>query len=159
MSQEKSIELSTAGILLKYAVEATAGTRPTSGYTTIPNVVELPSFAGNPENLDVTDLSDTEWKRYIPGLKDPGGAMAVKVNQTKGFAEAWKALCNASDAARADDKGVWFEYYIPNHDSFYFRGDPTKLGFGGATVNSVLQNTAYITPNMIEGFAAPSTNS
>lgn len=156
MSQ--SIELSTAGILLRYAVETAAGTRPTSGYTVIPNVIELPDFAGTPDNLDVTDLSDTEWKRYIPGLKDPGGAMGIKVNQTPDFVTVWEALCTAAKTAKAAGKGVWFEYFIPNHDSFFFRGEPAALGFGGATVNSVLQNTAYITPNKIEGFADPSTS-
>lgn len=153
----KSIELSTAGIILRYAVETTEGTRPTSGYTNIPNVLELPEFSGNPDNLEVTDLSDTEWKRYIPGLKDPGGAMGIRVNQTPGFTIAWETLCTAAKTAKASGKGVWFEYFIPNHNSFFFRGEPTALGFGGATVNSVLQNTVYITPNLIEGFKEPST--
>lgn len=154
----KSIELSTAGIILRYAVETTEGTRPTSGYIKIPNVVELPDLSGKPDTLDVSDLSDIEWKRYILGLKDTGGAMGIKVNQTTEFTIAWENLCTAAKTAKASDKGVWFEYFIPNHPSFFFRGEPATLGFGGATVNSVLQNTVYITPNLIDGFKEPSTD-
>ena len=56
-------ELSTAGVLLKYAVETTAGTRPTTGYTTVPSIKSIPDLNPEPESLEVTDLSDTEWRR------------------------------------------------------------------------------------------------
>lgn len=55
-------EFSTAGITLKYAV-ATGTTRPTSGYTTIPSIKSMPEFNPEPSSLEVTDLSDTVWKR------------------------------------------------------------------------------------------------
>ncbi len=58
-----ALELSTAGVLLKYACETTAGTRPTTGYTQIPNIKSIPDFNPEPESLEVTDLSDTEWRR------------------------------------------------------------------------------------------------
>ena len=38
------IRLSTAGIHLKYAVEETAGTRPTTGYTDLLGVKTTPSL-------------------------------------------------------------------------------------------------------------------
>lgn len=56
-------EISTAGIALKWAVETTAGTRPTTGFATIPNIKSIPEFNPEPSTLEVTDLSDTEWKR------------------------------------------------------------------------------------------------
>ena len=37
-------ELSSAGVKLKYAVEATAGTRPTAGYTALGGLVEIPDI-------------------------------------------------------------------------------------------------------------------
>ena len=58
-----ALELSTSGVLLKYAVESTAGTRPTTGYTQVPNIKSIPDFNPEPESLEVTDLSDTEWRR------------------------------------------------------------------------------------------------
>lgn len=58
-----ALEISTAGVALKYATETTAGTRPTTGYTAIPNIKETPDFNPEPSTLEVTDLSDLVWKR------------------------------------------------------------------------------------------------
>ena len=49
---------STAGMRLYYAVEATAGERPTSGLTKIPEVKSIPSFNPSPETIDSTTLED-----------------------------------------------------------------------------------------------------
>ena len=56
------LELSTIGIRLKYAAEATAGTKPTANYTEISNVISVGEIAGSPDQLEVTNLVDT-WKR------------------------------------------------------------------------------------------------
>lgn len=58
-----ALELSTAGVLLKYCAAASGTTRPTAGYVTIPNIKSIPDFNPEPESLEVTDLSDTEWRR------------------------------------------------------------------------------------------------
>lgn len=151
-----SLELSTAGILLKYAVETTKGARPTTGYTTIPNVKSLPEFNPEPSTLDVTDLSDTVWKRYIPGLKDPGGALSVSVNMTTAFKTAWESLVTAAKTGLESDKSTWFEFYVPDFGSFYFSGMPSELAFAGAEVDGVFEGAAYITPNTIEGWGESS---
>ena len=149
-------EFSTAGITLKYAVEATAGTRPTSGYTAIPGIKSMPEFNPEPSSLEVTDLSDTIWKRYIGGLKDPGGALGFTANFTSDFKTAWDTMYTAAQTALASNKATWFEIAIPNMDSFYFAGRPSELGFGGAEVDAVAEITAYITPNQVAGFASAS---
>ena len=56
-------ELSTAGVTLRYAPASSGTTRPTSGYTTIPGIKSIPDFNPEPESLEVTDLSDTTWRR------------------------------------------------------------------------------------------------
>ena len=150
-------ELSTAGVLLKYAVESTAGTRPTTGYTQVPNIKSIPDFNPEPESLEVTDLSDTEWRRYIPGLKDPGGALAFTANLTTGFKTAWEALVTAFETAKASNKATWFEIYVPSFGSFYFAGYPSPLGMTAMDVNAVLEIEAYVTPNQIEGWSTSST--
>ena len=150
-------EISTAGILLKYAVETTAGTRPTTGFTQIPNVKSIPEFNAEPSNLEVTDLSDTVWKRYIPGLKDIGGAISITVNFNDTFKTAWETMMSAYTTAKGSNKATWFEYSIPGMDSFYFSGELSELGFVGADVDSVFEGSVYITPNTIAGFAAAST--
>jgi len=150
-------ELSTAGVLLKYAVEATAGTRPTTGFTQIPCIKAIPDFNPEPESLEVTDLSDTTWRRYIPGLKDPGGALAFTANLTTQFKTAWETLVTAFETAKAADKATWFEIMVPNFGSFYFAGYPSTLGMTAMDVNAVLEIEAYVTPNQIEGWGTSST--
>lgn len=150
-------EFSTAGITLKYAVESTAGTRPETGFTAIPGIKSMPEFNPEPSSLEVTDLSDTIWKRYIDGLKDPGGALGFLANFTSDFKTAWQTMYTAAEAALATNKATWFEIAIPNMESFYFAGRPSELGFGGAEVDAVAEVTAYITPNQVAGFATASS--
>lgn len=150
-------ELSTAGVLLKYCVESTAGTRPSAGFTQIPCIKAIPDFNPEPESLEVTDLSDTEWRRYIPGLKDPGGALAFTANLTTQFKTAWETLISAFETAKAADKATWFEIMVPNFGSFYFAGYPSALGMTAMDVNAVLEIEAYVTPNQIEGWGTSST--
>ena len=60
--------VSTAGMLVKYAAETTAGTRPTTGYTEIPGVKALPSLGDEVNTLQSTPLSATKNHTYIAGL-------------------------------------------------------------------------------------------
>ena len=53
-----ALEFNTIGIRLKYCTESSAGTRPTSGYTEIPDIKALPEIAMTPSNLEVTNLVD-----------------------------------------------------------------------------------------------------
>ena len=152
-------ELSTAGVLLKYCVETTAGTRPTAGYTTVPNIKAIPDFNPEPESLEVTDLSDTEWRRYIAGLKDPGGALSFTANLTTGFKTAWTTLVSAYTTGLSTNKATWFEIYVPSFGSFYFAGIPSNLGMTAMDVNAVLEIEAYVTPNQIHGWDTSSTGS
>lgn len=151
-------EVSTAGTILKYCVESTSGTRPTTGYTTIPNIKTIPDFNPTPSTLDVTDLSDEEYKRFIPGLKDLGGALSFTANNTNQFQTAWATLVSAAETGEASQLACWFEIYVKGLDkSFYFAGIPSPLGMAAEEVDSVLEIGAYVTPNQIEGWGAKST--
>lgn len=152
-------EISTAGVLFKYCVETTAGTRPTTGYTILPNIVSTPEINSSPESLEVTDLSDLVWRRYIQGLKDPGGALTLTANFTAAFKTAWTALVTAYTTAKASNKATWFEIMIPGIASFYFAGIPDNLGINGYEINSVTQIDVHVTPNQIEGWGNSSTAS
>lgn len=150
-------EFSTAGIVVKYCVESTSGSRPTTGYTELPGIKSTPDFNPEPSTLEVTDLSDTEWKRYIPGLKDVGGASAFTANLTSAFKTAWATLVSAADTAASSDKATWFEITIPNFESFYFAGMPSPLGAKGFEVDAVAEIDAYVTPNQIYGWGTASS--
>ena len=152
-----ALELSTAGVSLKYCVETTAGTRPTASFTAVPNIKETPDFNPEPSTLEVTDLSDTVWKRYIAGLKDPGGALSFTANLTSAFKTAWEALVSAYETGIASSKATWFEINVPTVGSFYFAGIPSELGINGMSVDAVAEVSVYITPNKIHGWDTAST--
>ena len=147
-----AVELSSAGVSVRYAVEAEAGVRPTTGYTTIPGIKSTPDL--NPENsaLDVTDLGDTEFKRYIAGLKDPGGAIAFTVNFTKAFLTAWAAAVTAAETAFAAGKATWWEVTVPNVGTFDFQGLPSEAGLPSIETDSVFEGDVYVVPNGITGW-------
>ena len=146
-------EISTAGFSIGYCTEATAGSRPTSGYQLIPNVKTIGEFNPEPSTYEVTDLSDLEWKRYIPGLKDVGGAVPLTANFTESFLTAWNSCVTAADSARTQNKSTWFMVTVPNWTKkFYFAGMPTAAGLPQVETDSVFDGDVYVTPNKIEGW-------
>ena len=144
-----ALDMITAGMAVKYCVETTAGTRPTSGYTAIPGVKSIPEFGGEPNTLQTTTLAATKYHTYTKGLSDPGGSIGLTVNDSDTFRTAWTALMTAY-AGLTGGKQLWFEFSYPSGsgiDSFFFTGEPAELTFGGAEVDEVLEATAYIIPN------------
>lgn len=148
-----AIDLSTAGVTVQYAAETTAGTKPTTGYTKIPGIKAIPDLNPEPSGLDTTTLEAEEWKTYIQGLKDPGGAIQFTANNTEEFQTAWTTLVEAYNTAIAADKEVWFAVVIPSlTKSFYFSGKPSDLGLSAIEVDAVLEIQPYITPHKIGGW-------
>jgi len=142
-----AIDLSTAGITVRYAPETTAGTRPTSGYTKISGIKSTPELNPEPENLESTTLEAIEWKTYVPGLKDPGGALTFGANLTEELMDVWDTVMDAYETAAAAGKKLWFVIVIPGlTKSLFFTGQPSALGMPSAEVSAILEISLYITP-------------
>lgn len=142
-----AINLSTAGVELWYAVEATSGTRPTTGYTRLRGIKSTPSLNPAPDSLETTTLDETEYKTYIDGLKDIGGALEFTFNLTEELITNWDALMTAYTTGKASSKATWFEIVVPGlTKAFFFTGNPSEMGLPETEVNSVLEITNYITP-------------
>ena len=139
----------TAGIHLHYAPETTAGTQPTSGFVRIPGITELPEIGGAPETYETTSLDNLEYKTYVEGLKDTGGALGISANDTPEFRSAVDAMITAQDTAEESGKTLWFFIVVPApiNKQMAFPGKATPLGFGGAAINGVLTTTLYVTPS------------
>lgn len=153
-----AIDLSTAGVTLQYAVESTSGTMPTTGFTAVPGIKAIPDLNPEPSSLETTTLEALEWKTYIPGLKDPGGALAFTANNTEEFQTAWGTLVEAAETAKETDKATWFAIVIPGlTKAFYFAGNPSPLGLSAIEVDAVLEIEPYITPSEIKGWSAKPT--
>ena len=140
--------LSTIGVHLYYAVEASAGVRPTtkSSYTELVGIKSIPSMNPTPDNLETTTLNETEYKTYIPGLKDLGGALEFTFNMSQDLKDTWDALVTADTAARAASKATWFYVEVPGlTDGLFFTGQPSPMGLPEMSVNSVLEVSNSIT--------------
>lgn len=149
-----AIELSTAGVQLKYKVEETGGERPSGDYTAIAGIKSIPDLNPEPATHQTTDLDQLEYHTSIAGLKDVGGAMAFGANNTETFQTAWGALVTAANTGASSDKHTWFEVSVPGlTKSFFFRGEPVPLGLSAIDVDSVLEIDAYIVPTKVEGWA------
>lgn len=141
------IALSTAGVTIGYAVENAAGTRPTMGYKNIPDVKEVPEMNPEPETLETTTLAETEYKTYIEGLKDLGGALSFLANYTTELETSWGDLVEAYQTAKAAGKAVWFEVKHPGlTKSVFFTGQPSAMGLPAMSVGAVLETNLFITP-------------
>lgn len=140
--------LSTIGVHFYYAVEETKGVRPTTkaSYVELVGVKGIPSMNPTPDNLETTTLNETEYKTYIPGLKDLGGALGFTFNMSQDLKNAWETLVTADEAARAAEKATWFFIDVPGlTDGLFFTGQPTPMGLPEMGVNSVLEVENSIT--------------
>lgn len=140
-----SPRVSTAGMSLQYAVETTAGERPTTGYEPIIEIKNTPATGSAPNTIDSTTLMETEFMTYVRALQDPGAAMEFKANLTDDLIDQWDDVISKYEVATADGKRMWFAIVHPKiKKSFYFEGEPAPLGMDEAAVNGMLETTLYI---------------
>ena len=152
------IAVSTAGVTFGYAVEKTKGTRPITGFTLIPDIKEIPEMNPEPETLETTVLSETEYKTYIEGLKDLGGALSFLANYTSELETVWATLVEAYKTAATNGLATWFEIQHPKLEkSVFFTGQPSAMGLPAMSVNSVLETNLYITPTNAPAWVTKST--
>ena len=100
-----------------------------------------------PETLETTTLEQTEFKTYIEGLKDLGGALSFLANYTTELETAWTALVSAYKTGQSTGLSVWFEVKHPKLEkSVFFTGQPSAMGLPAMAVGNVLETNLYITP-------------
>lgn len=143
---------------MSWAVEATAGTRPTTGYTALKNIVSIPENDPSPQTLDTTVLTELVQHTSIPGLKDAASTMAISANDTNETREAWDAFVTAASALTGG-KQAWICIQTPNiTNATYIPGYPSSRGSGAYEVNNVLKTNLYFTPTGAPEFAAAPTS-
>lgn len=142
-----ALEITTVGAKVKYCVETNAGTRPTSGYTTIPDVSAAPEMAMDVDALDASNITD-EITRYAKGRQDPGSDAEFTLNHTEAVITAWNALVTAAATGKASNKACWFEYQYPGATkSYFFKAEPIELlGNAGIEQNVVDTIPARVIP-------------
>jgi hypothetical protein len=152
------LEISSVGAKVKYAIETTKGTRPTTGYKVISDISEAPEVSMSTETLDASNISDTI-TRYIAGRQDPGGEKSFTANHTEAFITAWGTLVEEANKAYADGKSCWFEYDYPSPatKSYFWSGIPMPLGNNGIQQNQVDTIPASVICTGVDGWQEKST--
>lgn len=148
-----AIYLSTLGVDIGYGVETTAGTKPTV-FTLIEGSKTIPDFNQEPESIEVTPLSETKYRQYVPGLSDPGGALAFGFNLSQELIDIWDGvIVPAYETAASGGLRMWFEIVVPGlDDGFFFVGEPSSLGLPAMGVSEALETDVYITPVEVIGY-------
>ncbi len=142
-----SERVSTAGMQLAYAVEATKGEMPKTGFKVVPEVKSMPSFNPTPSTIDSTTLAETEYMTYVPGLKDLGGALEYGANLTDDLVTFWDACIQEYETNINTGKAMWWAVIHPKlKKATLFTGVPSPLGFNEASVGAMAETTLYVTP-------------
>ena len=146
-----AIAITSIGVKVSYAFESVAGTRPTTGYTLIPQVKEIPEMNPQPEALDTTSFDNLEYTTSIPGLKDIGGDLAFTANFTQALYDLWQdagtGIMDKWATAKAAGKAMYLCIDIPGLDeSCYISVVPSNIGLPATSINSVMEVTLHFTP-------------
>ena len=143
-----SVRVSTAGMFLCYATtSSSSASMPTTGYKKVPEIKSIPSFNPAPETIESTTLEETEYKTYVPGLKDVGGALEFGANLTDDLVTFWDTvLSDYTAAVAANGKMYWAVAHPKLAKATFFEGEPSPLGLNEAAVSSMAETTLYITP-------------
>ena len=110
--------LSTLGVKFGYAVETTAGTKP-SEFTWLERCNAIAGIELSTETIDASALEDYVTKT-VAGRGETGGTWTVTVNFTDETEDEWSDLIAAYQTAKASGLNMWFETIAPNLTKAFF---------------------------------------
>lgn len=144
-----SIPITSIGAKVSYAMELTAGVRPTTSYKKIPKITEIPEMNPTPDMLDTTSMDNLEYTTGVQGLKSLD-TLSFTARFTQALFDMYEGedgITSAWQTARASGKGMWICIDIEGlNKSCYISVEPSPLGMPAASTNSVIDVTLYFTP-------------
>ena len=154
-------EISTAGIKIQYCIEATAGTRPTTGYKEKESsatlkiaeyVTGISGLTAEYEQYDVTPLAETQRHRFVKGLQGNDGNLSLSCNINPTSRTDWGLIVAAYEALTGG-KGMWFCFSLPGDTvGAYFRCIPCPMGFPDVEAASAVQGAIQLIENEYAGW-------
>ena len=143
--------ISTLGSLTGYAVETTAGTKPTT-FKMLHRINASDEIAIETETIDASALEDMI-ERTIAGRGSTGGTFGVTVNVTDETIAEWEALIEEYETAKASGKAMWYEEYFPTLQKAFFTKiePPTVIPKPAREQNGLLTVTMTLTINEYVG--------
>ena len=143
-----------SGILskgIKLGYSATNG----STYTDIANLQECPQLGGSAEKVDVTVLSDGNYK-YINGIKNFGDLAFKFLYDNSGETSNYRVLRGIEEAQESTPgKITYWQVTFPDGTKFTFTGQ-VSTQIDSASVDAALTFTATITLNTEISVSNPS---
>lgn len=154
-----NIAITSVGAKVLYCwASSSSASRPTTGYTQLPDVNEAPAIEMTPETIDVSNITD-KVTRYAEGRQDPGSDMAFVLNHTDEVITAWEALVAQVATKKASKIKLWWEYRFEGAEKSYFwAGYPMALGTSGIAQNENDTIPAHCVLSDWEGWQTASTN-
>lgn len=154
-------EISSAGIDILYAPEATVNVRPTTGYkrkatgatqNIADYVIGISGLGADYDMYDVTPLSETSRHRFVKGLQNNDGSIELDANINPISRADWDAIV-AEYAALTGGKSLWFEFILPGDtDGFFVRAEPLPMRFPDVEAASAVQGAIQLVENLCDGF-------
>ena len=144
--------ISTIGALLGYAVETSAGVKPTS-FKLLTRINAIGGISNDVETIDASALED-EFERTIAGRGSSGGTFPVTINLTDDTLTEWETLITAYKEAKASGKQMWFETYLKDLKKgiFVIAEPPTVIPAPELAQNGLLTLEMNLTINEYKGF-------
>ena len=143
--------ISTLGSLTGYAVETTAGTKPTT-FKMLHRINASDEIAIETETIDASALEDMV-ERTIAGRGSTGGTFGVTVNVTDETITEWETLIQEYETAKTAGKAMWYEEYFPSLKKAFFTKiePPTVIPKPAREQNGLLTVTMTLTINEYVG--------
>lgn len=146
-----AIAITSIGVKVSYAFEESKGAgRPTTGYKVLPEVKEIPEMNPTPDTLETTSFDNKEYKTYVDGLKDLGGALSFTANFTQDLYDLYNGeggITATWETAKSAGREMYLCIDVPGlSDACFLSVTPSKLGLPSASVNSVMEVALYFTP-------------
>lgn len=143
----RNIPLSTIGVKVSYAVEVTAGVRPTKDYIRLYGLYSTPDFNIAPSTVDASSFDEEEFTYKLTILKEMPDSLSFGARYGAKFCTQWDAFVSAYENAANDNKGTWMCIDIKGTEkSLYIPCEPLKLGLPALEANSGININAYIAP-------------
>ena len=159
-------EISSAGIMIYYAVESALDTCPNTGFkqkatggtlNIADYVTGISGLGADYDMYDVTPLSETERHRFVKGLQNNDGSISFNANINPTSRADWGKIVTEFSALTGG-KSIWWEVIMPGDtDGFFFRGEPLPMRFPDVEAGSAVQGAVQIVENKCTGFATKIT--
>lgn len=146
--------ISTVGALVGYAIETTAGTKPTT-FKLLHRINATDEISIETETIDASALED-EVERTIAGRGSTGGTFGVTVNVTDETITEWENIISEYDTAKKSGKAMWYEEYFPALQKAFF----TKVEPPAVIPKPALEQNGLLTVTMtltINEYVGPGT--